>query len=223
MRLSMLAIEASPLAVLPKMPVFRWLVHHVREAYVFLQPKDFDLDGSGKIQITCGPRGSDPQYVQVLGTSNYYVDEFGFSEYFSAAPLQRDLLAVSLIEESFVRIADIHKKPDSLKASIRKTGQALRDVDFALKICVPGLSRVLPGRKAKISVFRCLNRLDGEAWCIEVTEGDGLVLHTEWMTKRPNYLNLTDFYKRSEWSDRTLVLKNRLGKVVFEFDASRWE
>src|SRR4051812_30577545 len=105
MHLRTLAVEASDLARLPKEPVFRWLVHHVREAFVTLLPAGFEVDASGKIQITCGPRGLSPQYEQVLGTSNYFVEDFDFKEFFAASPLERDELILATIETSLISIA----------------------------------------------------------------------------------------------------------------------
>src|SRR4051812_43281500 len=104
MHLRQIAIEASRTALIPSEPVFRWTAHHVKEVFLALLPRRFILDGSGKVQITCGPRGNDIQYQQLLGTTNYYREEFAFQEYYAASPPEREEILLKTIEDALFDI-----------------------------------------------------------------------------------------------------------------------
>src|SRR5688572_18932080 len=104
MRLRELRVEASRMAVdhrafAPGL-VFRWTTHHVREMFAALLPSGYVLDGSSVVQVTCGPRGEDPQYGQCLGSSEYFVEGFDFAAYARAPARDRELVILSTLESA---------------------------------------------------------------------------------------------------------------------------
>lgn len=219
MYLSMLAIEASDGAQVPEGLVFRWAAHHVKEVYLALMPKKFVLDGSSKVQITCGPKGAELQYQQVLGASNYYA-ELDFALFNRVLPTERDEMALGVLEASLIAMGRCQRDwSDTKESVVNATAAMVRERDFRLCLPVRKLSKTLP-RKCKIDVYRNLSREDGEAWSCEIRDKEK-VIHKEWLGKRPNYLNRTDFYKRSGIVGSLFQIQCRLGIVVFELDVGK--
>lgn len=218
MYLKMIAVEASKKATLPAGRVFRWDAHHVKELFLAMLPCKLTLDGSSKVQVTCGPRGEEPQYQQVLGTSNYFREDFDFQRYYQLMPPERDRMLLQALEESFL---DITSKVDAgaeARDAISKTARKVRERDFDLKIQSKKLSRPTHCRNLTVNVHRNLNRQVGEVWSCEVTVGDDRVVYRDWIGETPHYLDLTDFYKSSEWEGNVFIIRNRLGKMVYQLN-----
>ncbi len=219
----MIAVEASCSAVVPNDPVFRWSVHHVKEVFLALLPPKFVLDGSSKVQITCGPRGQEAAYFQVLGATNYYQEEFDFDLYYAANAAEREELILTLLEKSFIEIATrVDDRPPSLQDQILKAANEVRSLGFGLKLRSKKLSKSTPSRKLKLDIYRHLDRQVGEAWSVEIAIPNRGLVHREWIGKVPNYLDLTDFYKTSKWDGNSFVIQDRLSKTVYQLDASRF-
>ena len=217
MKLTMLAVEASDGAVVPPEIPFRWLAHHVREVLLALLSKGLDVDGSGKIQVTCGPKGEDVQYQQMLGTSNYFVEDFDFAQFSALTGESRDNYLLDIIQNSLIDMALRSGASPTVERAIKETADVVRAHDFSLKLRIPKLCKSSPSRRAKAEVFRCLNRVDGEAWCLQVTTKGVAEPSTTWLTERPHYVDMTGYFKKAEWSGERYLLRNRLGKVVHEY------
>lgn len=225
MRLSDLTIEASDLAPkhMPGRPL-RWRVHHVKEIFMASLPRGLEIDGSGKIQLSCGPRGAEPSYRQVLGTSNYFVEDFPF-ELFSRLPqAEADNHVLGIIEGALLDIAARHGASPATSDAIRATARVVRDMNFSAEIRVDRLSKASPNREFQAAVYRKLSPEHGEAWLCRMTNKKSKTdVIEDWMTPRPHYLDLTDYFRTSLWSDGHFVVLSRLGKEVYrsaKFDRS---
>ncbi len=181
-----------------------------------LLPKTFTLDGSSKLHVWVGPRGQDPKYQQLLGSSIYYYEDFNFAEYFALPQLQRDLRALTVLETSFLDIGPRHD--EKARQVIRNACVSEKEMDFASTTRWEKLSKRNANKKVKVNVYRHLNRNDGEAWSCQVTTNDNVELHTEWIGDRPDYINRTEFYKTSRWQGDVFQICQRLGQVVHQLD-----
>ncbi len=219
MKLTMLAVEAADDVSMSNGVPFRWLVHHVREGVVALLPKGLDVDGCSKIQITCVPgRTQSEQYWQALGASEYVVEDVDFGRLHALPPRARDTCLLAVVEEALVDLAGRNDRGDAVETAIREACEALRHQDFSLVLPIARLSKTSPDRAARARVVRCLNREVGEAWRVEITRKSGAAPDVRWMTERPHYLDMRDVFARSEWSEGRFVVRNRLGKVTYEFE-----
>lgn len=220
MYLKMIAVEASNRITLPAVPVFRWTAHHVKEIVLALLPPKFTLDGSSKIQVTCGPRGDEPQYRRTFGTAHYFREDFDFQRYYELTPLERDQMLLQVLEESFLDIATSVDVGAEVRDAISTTAKKVRACGFNLVLRSQNLSRCTPCRRLTVHVYRMLNREVGEVWSCKVRDRDGRLVHTELMGESPHYLDLTDFYKLSRWKGSVFEVQSRLGKSVYELDVS---
>jgi hypothetical protein len=217
MLLKMLEIEASPTAKVPPGLVFRWTAHHVKEIFLALLPPKFTLDGSEKVQLTCGPRDGEPQYWQVLGTTNFYVEEFDFGHYAQASTEERQEIILSLIEKSLTEIANLS---NSNPAPIAETAEAVRKLQFRLSVESKRLKLSLPDKTKRISFFRNLSPENGECWSVRVSDSKGGVLGERTLGKCPHYLDMRDAFKSATLEGTTCVVKNRFDKVLATADLS---
>lgn len=215
-----LKIEASKRMAKEYDPPFRWLVHHVAEVFMEMLPQPFALDGSSKVQITCGPTldASEAQYERKLGVSSYLCEGFAFEEFYRATPDSRDNITLKLIESSLTDIAARCGATPQIRHTLTQTVDAVRGAGFNLKRRVTKLCRRTPCRKLQVEIYRCLNREAGESWLCEVVDLKGVVVHAVWMSKSPDYLDRRDFFKKSEWSGETFRVQTNLGYLAFELD-----
>lgn len=216
MNLNMIAIETAH--GLPKrVPLFRWTAHHVKEIFLAMLPHKFNLDGSGKVQITCGPRHDEPQYHQVLGTSNYFKEDFDFVAYYAMKPTQREEAILKLIQECFTDIARRHGQHEN-EAHISPTCEAVRLSQFRLALDVKKLSRRFRSAKIKIWIRRVLSRDEGESWrCDVIHQAKGL-LYSEWLGEHPSYLYGAGLYKQSRLDGFDFEIRDALGKVRYQLN-----
>lgn len=211
MYLRMITVVASHQAAVPDGLVFHWSAHHVKEIFAALLPRNFSLDGSSKVQVTCGPRGGEPQYWQALGTSNYYVEHFNFHEYERASPELRENMILGVIEQS---LADIASRSGKDSNPVSATAQAVREHQFRLSIEIKRLAVTLPDRSARISVFRDLCRRKGECWTLRISDRRRNVLGEAPMGKCPHYLDMREAYRTAALEGSMFTVRDRFGKVI---------
>jgi hypothetical protein len=220
MYLKMIAVEASAKASMPSEPVFRWTVHHVKEIFLALLPQKFVLDGSSKVQITCGPCGDESQYQRVLGTTDYFREDFDFLQYYALKPAERDNMLLTVLQESLFDIASRVNECVEAQDVILAVARDVASHEFSLKLHSRRLSKVTSCRRLRVNIYRNLNRQVGEVWSSEVIARDHNLIHEEWIGEMPHYLDLTDFYKSSTWKGNVFVVQNRFGKTVYELDVN---
>lgn len=222
MNLRMIAVEASDQARIPDNPAFRWTAHHVKEIFLALLPKGFALDGSSKLQITCGPRGTEPLCQQMLGATNYFQEDFDFESYFDAKPQERERTIVGLLQTVMTDIATRANVGGDVIDVVSDTAQAVRERGFSLKLHSKKLSSGYRRSGVRVDVYRNLSGQVGEAWSCELSRKGSSRIHEEWMGKKPHYLDLTDFYRSSEWNGGVFTIRNKLGKAVYELEVTQF-
>ncbi len=190
MRLRDLVIQESRLAATPDGEPFRWTTHHVAEVFLALLPKQFVLDGSVKVQITCGPRGDEPKCQQMLGSTEYFNEGFDFNFYYDQPPCDRQEVILRLIEDSFIDIMSYCDPLEGTRFQLRDTVAAVREHDFALSIPSHKLSRSAPGRKVRVNVFRNLSHELGEVWSIRVVGATNRSSMKDGLGRRPDHLDM---------------------------------
>ena len=215
----MLTIEQSELADAPKQPPFRWLAYHVKEVVMAFLPKRFQLNDTSKLQVTCGPRGNEPQYSEVLGTSEYYVEDFDFAHYYAVQGRERDDFLLDAIESCLLDIDGKRQLDPGTAGCIRSTIAKVREVDFSFSREVKKLSRSTPCRQLRFIVSRHLNRDVGEGWSIDIAQRNKEVLDRQWIGDIPDFLDRTEQYRLSRWIEDRFQIVDPFDRVVWEIDA----
>jgi hypothetical protein len=223
MRFRELRIEASSLVsdhgvVAPGL-VFRWTAHHVREIFSALLPRGFVLDGSSVIQITCGPRGEEPQYTQLLGTSEYFVEDFDFVSYTKGDSAARERIILATVQRALCDIAD---RAGAEKAELNRTIAAVNECGFHLSTEVLKLRKALRPSGCSLRVFRCLCASLGETWLARVVRRDDVVIAETVMGASPDYLDRRDYFKLARLIGEEYVVHDRLDKETFRLDVSQF-
>jgi hypothetical protein len=195
--------------------VFRWTAHHVREIFSALLPRGYVLDGSSVIQVTCGPRGDNPQYFQCLGSSEYFVEDFDFASYARALPPVRERVVLATVEAALCDIAD---RVGAEKTALQNTASAVIECGFCLSTEVPKLRKTMRPSGRSLRVFRCLGTDLGETWLVRVVGRDKAVIAEIVMGKTPDYLNRRDYFKVAELIDGCYVVRDNLGWETFRLD-----
>lgn len=215
MRLRELRIEASPSAadravVAPDL-VFRWTAHHIRELFTACLPNAFVLDGSSVFQITCGPRGEDPQYRSVLGSSQYYVEDFDFDAYRNASARGREEMLLDLIEAS---LRDVAERAGADATVVAATLSRMRDLGCRLCTEVKKLGKRLPNGD-RVIVLRCLSSAEGEAWRLRVVSRARSTLTEMPIGRIPDYLDRREEYSTATIVDGDYIIRTKLGREAF--------
>lgn len=209
----MLSIEASRNIKSRNGNPFRWDAHHIKEILAFFL-KGIDLDGSSKIQITFGPPDDDSKrnYHKILNSSNYIIADFNFKEYDLLSESKKELAIFDNAIYSLKEISIINDRPD-LFDFISEIEKKILGIEFNLDIEIKKLAKTDRVNGAKLSVHRILNRNIGEGWqCIlkGVNKFEKI-----WMHEVPHYLDMTDIFKYSEYSNFKYSVFDRLGKERF--------
>lgn len=214
MRLRLLTIVPSRHAVAPAGLVLPWATHHVIEVFMASLARGTEIDGSAKIQITCGPRNGEREYWQVLGVTEYYVEDFDLLGYAACPPGERrDQKTLELIERSLIEIA---KRAGRDVPEIRAAAERVRQLEFRLSLEEKRLAQRTGGYV--VSIFRSLSRDDGEVWSARVTDSKRNVLGEVLLTKRPQFLDLREAFFEGSVVDGSFVVKDRFGKVMAAAD-----
>jgi hypothetical protein len=200
-------------------PPFEWTLHHVRQIYMSLLPSKFTLDGSSLLQIHCGSIDEISKDPNALGITNYYCEEFDFESYYKF-PTKREDVIIKLIESSMLSIVS-QLDLDIDQTLILKTSEEVRQCNCSLKIHIKKLSKKYPKSKLKVNVYRNLSKEDGETWSIELRSKEN-TLFEGYLKERPDYLDRSDYFKRSFWQDNFFIIHCNLNKEVFRFDIGRF-
>ncbi len=226
MYLKMITIEKTKGLVTPSdKPPFRWTCHHVKEIFLTSLPRKFSLDGSRKIQITCGRDPDTPTYSKVSGVTNYQVADFGFHDYYASKPHEREKAILQLLRDSFIDIiahcGEREAKAEKKRIVLDATNKVV-SCNFRRKIAVKKLSRAVPSLPLKVQIYRVLSQEDGESWCCEVERNAKDLLFSEWMGKHPEYLYGAGLYATSEFDADVFRVFDNLGKRTYELDMTRF-
>jgi hypothetical protein len=213
-RMTVLVMQESDHATLPKQLVFRWTVHHVTELFLATLGRKYVLDASSKVQITCGPRGEQPRYWQALGCSELFVEDFDFDRYVALTPEARECHALSTLHGA---LSEVARRAAAEVTPLDDARDAVLACRFAMEIPIARLSRRVPGTRRRVVIVRRLSREVGESWIARQVDHDGRIVASRAMTKEPDFLDRTDVFKRSEMKGRTFVVKDRLGKETFRW------
>jgi hypothetical protein len=216
MFLKSLRVYSGRLVKLTNEVPFRWTTHHVTEIFISLLPKNYELDGSSLVQITCGLDEGQPTYRQMLGSSEYYIPDFDFQGYYNLSLEEREKYILGVIEKTLTEIA---RQYNANELIIFQTAEEVRRREFNLKIHIKKLSKKFPGRALKIDVYRHLSKEGGEDWTLEVIQSKEVV-HKEFMRQRPNSLDLRDYFKKSEWNGHDFIVFSKPNKEVYRFNVS---
>ncbi len=221
--LNMIFVESTDCAPTPSDgTVFRWTAHHVKEIFLHFLPKRFELDGSTKFTLYCGPSPcGEPIYNNVLGASWYHADDFDFAAYYGGNASQREETVLAIPVDVLARVASEHHHSAD---PIWEAAEAVRRCGFALELPVVRLSRSSPDRTLKLRVFRRLSHQDGEAWGIHVLRRDGTQLETEWITDRPDYLDRTTHLNLSRWTDGVFeIVKRTPERICYSLSIDKYK
>lgn len=218
LQLREIRIEASRLAPCLSGIPFRWTAHHVREIFTALLPRGYQHDGSSVIQITCGPRGAEPQYHRVLGSSEYYVEEFNFTAYEQSSPADKEECLLRVLVDALCDIAD---RLGLSKDVVCTTAAAVRTCGFRLSLPQPNLKKRVPGTSMYLEVVRCLFREEGESWTLRLATRTGQIIREFAINERPDFLDRRDMYRKARIDSHEYVLINRLGKTCFRLDMTK--
>ena len=83
MKLSILDIHITELSQTPLNENFRSLTHHIRELFIYLQPRPrLEINGSSKITLCFGKQGNEVLWNNVLGCSNIFIEDFNFIKFY---------------------------------------------------------------------------------------------------------------------------------------------
>ena len=151
----------------------------------------------------------------MLGSSEYFVEDFDFAFYGSASPTERELLLLKVVEDA---LGDIARRVNADFSVIAEAAQGVRDCDFRLATEIERLKKRIPGSACTIRVVRSLSSAQGEVWLLHARARDGTVLEEVVMGKAPNYLDRRDFYRVADVDGTDYVVKERLGRESFRFD-----
>lgn len=217
----MLSIVSSENSNLPENCNFRWTAHHVKEIFLALLPKKFTLDTMSKFSISFGPKGNDPKYQQMIGCSNYYVEDFDFEIFFNLTKSEQEEIILNKLEGALLNIGK--KKFNADLDIIKSTISKVRESNFRMKILIKKLSRTSPSRKIKLNIYRILSKEDCESWLLEIINNKGKLLHNEWIGKHPGHLVRTDQFRTSEWNGNNFLIRDRFKDEVFKINISKFK
>ena len=237
MRLSILTVELSdfeskvmkdlleqnkkPMIQRVKLPKnikpFRYYPHHIKEIFLILFPKNVGINDSSKIAIVFGPRGDEPIFNNVLGVTNYFIEVFNLKKFYELSDSEKEMFFLENIKNSLINIVNNNSKDEEIIKQITSTADRVIESKFSLEIEVKKLSKISIDKKYKISVYRVLNKEVGEGWkYIKTNRKTKQIIEENWLENIPNYLNRTDFYKRSEIYVNEYVIKDYLGSIRYK-------
>jgi hypothetical protein len=184
------------------------------EVFLTFMPSKYILDGTRKTNVNLGPRGNQNQYWQACGVNMYYVEDFDFRSYFAAPIAKRDDMLLAVMECSLLDIASrFGADPKPIIDAIAAT----RECGCERRCLIPRLSRATKSRKLKLNVFRHIFH-GGERWGIDITNRNGDVLQTQWISEEINSTDsASDFRKAAQQGD-DFVIVGSLGAVSFRLN-----
>lgn len=186
----------------------------VEAVFLTFMPRKYVLDGTRKTNLNLGPRLNQPQYWQALGVSMYYVEDFDFRSYFDAPVQKQDDMLLTVLEKSLLNIAArFGADPTPIQQAIAAT----RACGCERRHVITRLSRSTKSRKLKLNVFRHIFH-GGERWGIDVTNRNGEVLQSQWISKMINSTDSAYSFRKTALQGEDFVVLGALGEVSYRFN-----
>lgn len=181
-----------------------------------LLPKDYTLDGSSLITISCGPPDDYGQYYQLLGCSVYCVEDFDFIDYGGRSLIERERMILAVTERA---LCDIARRSGASDVALREAAAEVTKRGFQLSVEIRKL-RIAIGRSGNsVRVFRSLGAEFGESWIARIVRRDGSTIAEECMVD-PSTLDRRDYFMSAALSGNWYVVSDRLRKETFRLDVS---
>lgn len=217
-----LAISVSSWADIPNehsRKEFYLPANAVQEIFLTFMPAKYVLDGTGKTNLLLGPRGVEKQYLQLLNVNKYFVEDFDFEAYFAATIKAKDELLLISLERGLLDIATKHNAdPTPIRHAIFQTRQCGGERRYV----IDRMSRASRSRKLRLKVWRHIFR-EGESWSVDICDGKGAVLQTQWIAERTNFLDAAYNYKRTSMNGDEFVILDWLGQPTYSIDLKSLE
>lgn len=212
MSLKILTLQESDEAALTTGVRIRHLSHHITQIFMEFLPK-IDINGSSKIVVSLGPRGDEDLFDNVLGSTNIFVESFDFKKFLSLNRRSQDIELLEELRRALIAIATKRESNDAIVEQINQTAEKVLKTNFQLETPVKKLSKTSKNKKHKINIFKVLNAEVGESWYCQ----DQIFPKNKiWMHELPGFIDRSDFFKTAELVENSYLIKNRLGKIVFE-------
>ena len=212
MSLKILTLQESDEAALTMGIRIRHLSHHITQIFMEFLPK-IDINGSSKIVVSLGPRGDEDLFDNVLGSTNIFVESFDFKKFLSLNRRSQDIELLEELRRALIAIATKRESNDAIVEQINQTAEKVLKTNFQLETPVKKLSKTSKNKKHKINIFKVLNAEVGESWYCQ----DQIFPKNKiWMHELPGFIDRSDFFKTAELVENSYLIKNRLGKIVFE-------
>ncbi len=202
--------------------LFRQSCHYVKEIFLALLPKRFYLDGSSKLAIVCGDRGTDPMYRSILGVAVYYHEQFDLESHLSLSMHDKEQYLINLTRTTCHDIYRINNHHGNEPEMVNTVLDTIVANDFSVKIRSKKLSTSIREHKLFIDVFRNINRNVGELWTVEIRRGKNMMIEVVNMHNSPSYMVWTDRYKKSAILDNIFTIYDNLGYVTFTMDITKY-
>ncbi|NMY99929.1 hypothetical protein HBO04_07355 [Pseudomonas proteolytica] len=208
----MLTLQESDEVALTTGVRIRHLSHHITQIFMEFLPK-IDINGSSKIVVSLGPRGDEDLFDNVLGSTNIFLESFDFKKFLSLNRRSQDIELLEELRRALIAIATKRESNDAIVEQINQTAEKVLKTNFQLETPVKKLSKISKNKKHKINIFKVLNAEVGESWYCQ----DQLFPKNKiWMHEPPGFIDRSDFFKTAELVENSYLIKNRLGKIVFE-------
>lgn len=212
MSLKILTLQESDEAALTTGVRIRHLSHHITQIFMEFLPK-IDINGSSKIVVSLGPRGDEDLFDNVLGSTNIFVESFDFKKFLSLNRRSQDIELLEELRRALIAIATKIESNDAIVEQINQTAEKVLKTNFQLETPVKKLSKTSKNKKHKINIFKVLNAEVGESW---YCQDQFFPKNKIWMHEPPGFIDRSDFFKTAELVENSYLIKNRLGKIVFE-------
>ena len=184
-------------------------------------PRDYVLDGSSKISVIFGKRhGGKPQRYTMLGVTVRHIEDFDIEHYMTLSVLEQQEIILSVLSSTMIEVA---RSSGADLDVIQRAADAVRECGFATEIEIKKLSRSSKDHKFRIKIFRRLGPDVGEIWEARIYLSDGSLLATELISSKPDWLDRTDHFSKSQWSgDVFQIAYSRLDKINYQLDMSKF-
>jgi hypothetical protein len=198
---------------------FHWAVHHVKEIYLKMFPKNIEVNNSSKIAIEYGPRGNEPIFDNVLGVTSYFVEDFNFDTFYKLNNNDRENMILKNINNVILDITKRTVKDKNIINEIENVANKVKENNLNMEIEVSKLSKITFDRKYKINIYRILNKEVGESWKYKkIYRKTKVVVEENWLKKIPDYLDRTDYYKKAEISEKEYIIYDNLNCVTYKMN-----
>jgi hypothetical protein len=218
MKFSILTLQASEETKIPKNVLpFNWTIHHVKEIYLKVFPKNIEVNNSSKIAIIYGPQGDEPVFDNVLGVTSYFVEDFNFDAFYKLNDNDRENMILESINNVIIDITKRTTKDKNIINEIENAATKVKENKFNMEIEVSKLSKITFDKKYKINIYRVLNKEVGESWKYKkIDRKTKTVVEENWLKEIPDYLDKTDYYKKAEINEKEYIIYDNLNRVTYK-------